>query len=83
MSEISVRGFAQKIGVEPEKLLQQLGEAGIADKTADDMLGDDYDDWNIGVTASFFGLDFDLRYFDTTGLSGNDESVAFTVSKTF
>lgn len=49
----------------------------------DDMLGDDYDDWNIGVTASFFGLDFDLRYFDTTGLSGNDESVAFTVSKTF
>jgi uncharacterized protein (TIGR02001 family) len=49
----------------------------------DDMLGDDYDDWNIGVTASFVGLDFDLRYTDTTGLAGNDSSVVFTVSKSF
>lgn len=48
----------------------------------DDLLGDDYDDWNAGVTASFFGLDFDLRYFDTSGIAGgNDSSVAFTVSK--
>ncbi len=49
----------------------------------DNMLGDDYDDWNVGVTASFFGLDFDLRYFGTTGLSGNGDNIALTVSKTF
>jgi len=49
-----------------------------------DMLADDYDDWNIGITASFLGLDFDIRYFDTTGISGgDDDSFAFTVSKTF
>jgi uncharacterized protein (TIGR02001 family) len=49
----------------------------------DDMLGDDYDDWNIGLTVSALGLDFDLRYFDTTGLAGGEEAFAFTVSKTF
>lgn len=48
----------------------------------DDLLGDDYDDFNVGATASFLGLDFDLRYFGTTGLAGNGDSVAFTISKT-
>jgi translation initiation factor IF-2 len=41
MSEISVKGFAQKIGVEPERLVEQLGEAGIEGKKADDVLGDE------------------------------------------
>jgi len=49
----------------------------------DDILGDDYDDWNVGVTVSALGLDFDFRYFDTTGLAGGEEAFAFTVSKTF
>lgn len=48
-----------------------------------DMLADDYDDWNIGISASVVGLDLDLRYYDTTGFSGNDEAVVFTVSKSF
>lgn len=48
-----------------------------------DMLGDDYDDWNVGATASAFGLDFDLRYHDTSGLAGGEEAVVFTVSRTF
>ena len=41
MSEISVKGFAQKIGVEPDKLLVQLDKAGIGGKSVDDVLGDD------------------------------------------
>ncbi len=49
----------------------------------DDSLGDDYDDFNIGITFSAFGLDFDARYSDTTGRSGaDDDTFAFTVSKT-
>ncbi len=48
----------------------------------DDLLGDDYDDFNVGATASALGLDFDLRYFGTTGLAGNDENIVFTISKT-
>jgi len=41
MSDISVKGLAQKIGVEPDKLLEQLAETGIAGKKADDVLGDE------------------------------------------
>ncbi len=41
MSEISVKGFAQKINVEPEKLVEQLAEAGIEGKKPDDVLGDE------------------------------------------
>jgi len=48
-----------------------------------DMLGDDYDDWNVGVSVTVVGLDLDLRYYDTTGLPGNDDAVVFTVSKSF
>jgi translation initiation factor IF-2 len=41
MSEISIKGFAQKIGVEADKLVKQLGEAGIQGKNADDFLDDE------------------------------------------
>ncbi|HBE93811.1 MAG TPA: translation initiation factor IF-2 [Gammaproteobacteria bacterium] len=41
MSEISIKGFAQKIGVEPDKLVKQLGEAGIPGKNTDDVLDDE------------------------------------------
>ena len=41
MSEISIKGFAQKIGVEPDKLVKQLGEAGIQGKNVDDVLDDE------------------------------------------
>lgn len=40
MSEISIKGFAQKIGVDPEKLLSQLVDAGIEGKKLDDALTD-------------------------------------------
>jgi len=71
--------LSEQTGVEG---LSMSGGYGLS-RFDNNMLGDDYDDWNAGVSASFFGLDFDLRYFDTTGLAGNDESIAFTISNTF
>jgi len=41
MSEISIKGFAKKIGVDPERLVIQLAEAGIHGKNEDDALSDD------------------------------------------
>ncbi len=46
-----------------------------------DFLGDDYDDFSVGMTASAAGFDFDLRYFGTTGLMGNGDNIAFTISR--
>lgn len=41
MSETTVKGFAEQIGVPPNKLLKQLVSAGIAEKGAEDVLSDD------------------------------------------
>ncbi|MEM9667607.1 MAG: TorF family putative porin [Pseudomonadota bacterium] len=45
--------------------------------------GEDYWDLGIGVTATWFGIDFDARYIDTAGLAGNGSTGVFTVSKAF
>ncbi|MEO0882841.1 MAG: TorF family putative porin [Pseudomonadota bacterium] len=45
--------------------------------------GEDYWDFGIGVTATWFGIDFDARYIDTFGLAGNGSTGVFTVSKSF
>ncbi|GMR18156.1 MAG: hypothetical protein BMS9Abin33_0561 [Gammaproteobacteria bacterium] len=41
MSETTVKGFAEQIGIPPDKLLKQLVSAGIAEKGAEDVLSDD------------------------------------------
>ncbi|MBI3569922.1 MAG: translation initiation factor IF-2 [Gammaproteobacteria bacterium] len=41
MSEITVKGFAEQIGVPPETLLRQLGSAGVEEKQPDDVLSDE------------------------------------------
>ena len=41
MPETTVKSFAEQIGVAPDKLLQQLVAAGIADKKSGDPLSDD------------------------------------------
>ncbi|MEK7260683.1 MAG: translation initiation factor IF-2, partial [Pseudomonadota bacterium] len=41
MSEITVKGFAEQIGVPPETLLRQLGSAGVDEKQPDDVLSDE------------------------------------------
>ena len=45
----------------------------------------DYRDYNLGVTYSDFGFDFDLRGYDTDGRSGgnNDDTVVFSISRSF
>ncbi|MEM1106471.1 MAG: TorF family putative porin [Pseudomonadota bacterium] len=47
----------------------------------DDCPDCDYGDYSIGVTTSFEGFDFDLRFIDTYDLDGNDESVVISVSR--
>jgi translation initiation factor IF-2 len=41
MTHITIEGFAQQIGVPPEKLLQQLVAAGISEKSPGDVLNDE------------------------------------------
>jgi len=45
--------------------------------------GEDYWDFGVGVTATWFGLDLDLRYIDTFSLAGNGSTGVFTISKSF
>ncbi|MEM7661067.1 MAG: TorF family putative porin [Pseudomonadota bacterium] len=45
--------------------------------------GEDYWDFGVGVTATWYGIDFDARYIDTAGLAGNGSTGVFTVSKSF
>lgn len=45
--------------------------------------GEDYWDFGIGVTATWFGIDFDARFIDTFGLGGNGSTGVFTVSRSF
>jgi len=50
----------------------------------DDILGDDYDDYSIGVSITAFELDLSLRYTGTDGLAGGDnDAISFTISKSF
>ncbi len=41
MAEVSIKNFADQIGITPDKLLTQLAEAGIDGKATDDFLSDD------------------------------------------
>ena len=41
MSTITIKAFAQQIGIEPERLVKQLNDAGVADKTVEDSLRDE------------------------------------------
>ncbi|MYH90525.1 MAG: translation initiation factor IF-2 [Gammaproteobacteria bacterium] len=40
MSEVTISSFASQIGISIDKLLEQLGQAGISGKTAEDLLED-------------------------------------------
>jgi translation initiation factor IF-2 len=40
MSTITIRDFAKQIGIEPERLVKQLNDAGVAGKTVEDTLED-------------------------------------------
>jgi len=41
MSTITIKEFAKQIGIEPERLVKQLGQAGVAGKTVKDSLRDE------------------------------------------
>jgi len=41
MSTITIKAFAEQIGIEPERLVKQLNDAGVAGKTVDDSLRDE------------------------------------------
>ena len=41
MSTITIKAFAQQIGIEPERLVKQLGDAGVAGKTVDESMTDE------------------------------------------
>jgi translation initiation factor IF-2 len=41
MSTITIKAFAQQIGIESERVVKQLGHAGVAGKTVDDSLTDE------------------------------------------
>ena len=41
MSTITIKAFAEQIGIEPERLVKQLNDAGVADKTVADSLRDE------------------------------------------
>ena len=41
MSTITIKHFAQQIGIEPERLVKQLNDAGISGKSVDDSLVDE------------------------------------------
>ena len=41
MAEVAVKRFAEQIGIEDSRLLQQLEAAGIPDKSLEDMLSDE------------------------------------------
>jgi len=45
--------------------------------------GEDYWDFGVGVTVTWFGLDLDARYIDTFSLAGNGSTGVFTISKSF
>ncbi len=54
-----------------------------ASQFEDGLLGDDYEDYSIGISVTALGLDIGARFYGTNGLSGNDESFGITVSKSF
>ena len=41
MAEVTVHQFAGVVGISVERLMQQLSEAGLPAKTAEDMISDD------------------------------------------
>ena len=41
MSTITIKAFAEQIGIEPERLVKQLGDAGVPGKTLEDSLRDE------------------------------------------
>ncbi len=41
MSTITIKAFAEQIGIEPDRLVKQLGDAGVTGKSVDDSLRDE------------------------------------------
>ena len=41
MSTITIKAFAKQIGIEPERVVKQLGDAGVSGKTVEDSLRDE------------------------------------------
>ena len=44
---------------------------------------EDYVEYGVGLTLSVYGIDFDGRWIDTSGLAGNGSTGVFTISKSF
>lgn len=53
------------------------------DRVAATDFFEDYWDFGVGVTATWYGIDFDARFIDTFGLAGNGSTGVFTISKAF
>mgnify|MGYP000412661116 CR=1 FL=1 len=49
MSEVTVRQFADVVGIPVDRLLSQLGDAGLSKSNADDTISDGYADLAAGV----------------------------------
>lgn len=57
-----------------------------ADDPADDLAGDgggNYGHWDVGVTKSVLGFDFDLRYHDTSSSDETNLGVGFALDSDF
>ena len=69
------------------QIIEELSaSAGIgASLFEDDLLNDDYIDFNAGITAASWGLDFDLRFHSTSNRVGgsDDDVVVFALSRSF
>jgi len=63
----------------------QLGYLAFVDNDIPDGggFGEDYWDFGAGITATWFGIDFDARYIDTFSLAGNGSTGVFTISRSF
>ena len=63
----------------------QIGYVAFIDNDIPDDggFGEDYWDFGIGITTTWFGIDFDTRYIDTFSLAGNGSTGVFTISKSF
>ncbi len=65
------------------------GHQDVGGKGENDFFADDYSHWNVGVTKSAAGFDFDVRYHDNKDEStigkgfAKDGEVEFTVSRSF
>ncbi len=60
MTQITIKGFADQIGIPPETLLRQLDAAGVAEKKPDDALSDDEKEKLFHYLRASHGADDDV-----------------------